>query len=217
MLFPTLKNKKFGYVNLDLEARRWIAEKKTDQKDNPLLDPKVCQEMVNETNRKYGLDFSYGGWMEDRSFLWKGSYLDEKKIYIHLGIDLSAPAGTSVAITFNAEVIKIDDDYPEIGGWGTRVILKHEIEPMYFIFAHLDKKVECKVGDALRAGDVFAKVGKPPFNGNWFEHVHVQVIIREYYHEIKEKNLLDELDGYGSDKDIELNAKRFPDPIKYIL
>ena len=217
MLFPTLKNKKFGYVNLDLEARKWIAEKKADQKSNPLLDPKVCQEMVNDVNRKYGLDFSYGGWMEDRSFLWRGSYLDEKKIYIHLGIDLSVPAGTPVAATFDAEVVKIDDDYPEVGGWGTRVILKHKTELLYFIFAHLDRKAECNAGDMLKRGGIFAKAGKPPFNGNWFEHLHLQAITEEYYREIEEKNLWDELDGYGSEKDIKLNAKRFPDPIKFIF
>jgi len=202
---------------LDIEARKWIAGKNFDRKKNPLLDPKVCQEMVNDTNRKYNLDFSYGGWMEDRSFLWKGSYLDGKKIYVHLGIDISARAGTPIAATFDAEAVKIDDDHPEAGGWGTRIILKHIAEPLYFIYAHLDRKVECRVGDVLKAGDIFAKVGKPPFNGNWFEHLHFQAIAEEYYREIAENNLWDELDGYGSEKDIELNARRYPDPIRFIL
>lgn len=217
MIFPTLKNKKARYVNLDLEARKWVAEKKFDRKKNPLLDPNVCQNMVNDVNTKYGLDFSYGGWMEDRSFLWRGSYLDEKKIYVHLGIDLSAQAGTPVAATFDAEISKIDDDYPEVGGWGTRVILKHKTEPLYFIFAHLDRDIKCKEGDGLERGDIIARVGKPPFNGNWFEHLHFQAMTEEYYLEIEKKNLWDELDGYGSEKDIGLNAERFPDPIRFIF
>lgn len=217
MLFPTLKNRRFGYINLDLEARKWIAGKKIEQKRNPLLDPKICQEMVSDINRKYDLDFSYGGWMEDRGFLWRGSYLDEKKIYIHLGIDISARSGTSIAATFDAEVVKVDDDHPEAGGWGTKIILKHIAEPLYFIYAHLDRKVKCKVGDELEACDVFAKVGKPPFNGNWFEHLHFQAICEEYYLEIEKKNLWDELDGYGLEKDITINSERFPDPIRFIF
>lgn len=202
---------------MDLEARRWIAGKKFDQGKDSFLDPNVCREMVNDTNGKYNLDLSYGGWMEDRSFLWKGSYLDEKKIYVHLGIDISARAETPIAATFDAEVVKIDDDYPEVGGWGTRVILKNRSESLYLIYAHLDRKVECEVGDEFGIGDVFAKIGKPPFNGNWFEHLHLQAITEEYYREIEEKNLWDELDGYGSGKDIEQNARRFPDPVRFIF
>lgn len=208
---------KFGYVNLDMEARKWMAGKKFSDAANPLLDPKICQKMVNEAKKKYGLDVFYGGWMEDRSFLWKGSYLDEKKTYVHLGIDVGFSAGMPVRATFSSKIVRVDDDYPEIGGWGARVILKHEKEPLYFIYAHLDRNVACKVGDILKKESVFAKVGKPPFNGNWFEHVHIQAIIDRYYCEIEKNNLWDEIDGYGSEKDIELNAKRFPDPIKYIF
>jgi len=215
MIFPTLKN--FGYVNLDSEARKWIAENSLGEEKNPLLDPALCQTMVNATNKRYGLDFSYGGWMEDRSFLWKGSYLDKNNFYTHLGIDLSARAGTPIAATFEAEVVKIDDDYPEEGGWGTRLILRHPEEPIYLIYAHLDRKLDCKAGDCIKAGKIFARVGLPPYNGNWFEHIHLQAIAQGFYREIEDKNLWDTLDGYGAKEDIEINARRFPDPAKYMF
>lgn len=217
MIFPFLKNKNFGYVNLNLEAEKWIAGNKFKLGKNPLLDPAVCQLMVNDVNKKYGLDFSYGGWMEDRSFLWRGHYLDEKKTYIHLGIDMNVLAGTEVAVNFDAIAVKTDNDYPEDGGWGTRVILKHGKKPVYLIFAHLDQNVQCKAGDFLKAGQIFAMVGKPPSNGNWFEHMHLQAIQEDYYNKLEKNNLWDELDGYGAEEDIALNAQRFPDPIGFIF
>lgn len=212
------KDDKYGYANLDLEARKWIVEKKSNQKENPLLDPKICQEMINDVSKKYDVNILYGGWMEDRRFLWKGSYLDKKMAYIHLGVDISYPAGTEIKTAFDSIVAKIDYDYPEVGGWGKRVIVKHKAEPLYFIYAHLDdRSVKCKVGDVLNKGEFLAKVGKAPFNGNWFEHLHVQAIIEEYYKEIEEKHLWEELDGYGSEEDIEFNAKKFPDSLKHIF
>jgi len=216
MIFPELKGKKCGYVNLNLEAEKWVLAQGISSDPHPLLDPAVCQKMVDAVHKKFSLDFSYGGWMEDRSFLWKGSYLDTDKTYIHLGVDINVPAGTKIAAAFDAEVVKIDDDYPEDGGWGPRVILKHASQPIYMIHAHLSKDISCKVGDTLKQGDVFAEVGKAPFNGNWFPHLHLQVISKAYFEELEKGDLWHELDGYGVSEETEENAVRFPDPLQYL-
>lgn len=218
MIFPTLKNKTFGYVNLNLESEKWMRDHKAENGNvNPLLNPSFCQKMLQDVHKKYGLDFSYGGWMEDRSFLWKGSYLEKEKNFIHLGVDLNVPAGTEVVANFNAKVVKIDNDYPDDGGWGQRIIVKHISEPLYFIFAHLDSDIKCQVGDKLVTGQVFAKVGMAPYNGNWYQHLHVQTISAKYYLELEKTGTWDRLDGYGSIRDIEINAKRFIDPIRFII
>jgi murein DD-endopeptidase MepM/ murein hydrolase activator NlpD len=216
MIFPNLKNAVFGYVNLDLEAREWFKQKNIDHTTNIniLLEPKKCQEFIDDVHKKYSLDFSYGGWMEDRTFLWKDGYLEKEKNFIHLGIDINVPMGTEIATDFDAEVVKIGDDYPLDGGWGSFVILKHSLKPIYLIYAHLDRDILCKLGDKLNKGIIFAKVGYAPFNGNWFPHVHIQVITGEYYFDI-EKNW-DKFDGYGLKKDIELNAKKHLDPMEFI-
>ena len=216
MIFPKLKNEVFGYVNLNSEAQLWMESKKPAPSKEALLDASLSSGMVDDVHKKYGLGFSYGGWMEDRSFLWKGTYLEPLNTYIHLGIDVNAPAGTDICTDFEAEVVKIDDDYPEEGGWGPRVILRHAHEPVYFIYAHLDRNITCKVGDVLAEGHIFSKVGKPPFNGNWFPHVHIQTIRKEYYDEIVAGDLWDEIDGYGAYEDLAENVHRFPDPLQYI-
>ncbi len=212
MIFPTLTHKKFGYLNLNFEGKRW-AEKRTGVS---LVNPKTCERMVLDVHKQYGIDFSYGGWMEDRSFLWHGSYLDVEQAFIHLGIDLNVPAGTPVSIDFDAVVVRVDDDFPEDGGWGPRVIVRHGKAPVYMIYAHLDRRMRCKVGDKLKKGAVFAKVGKAPYNGNWFPHLHVQTVSKDYFAELEKNDAWADLDGYGKAKDVRKNAVRFTDPMQYI-
>ncbi|MDD5165186.1 MAG: peptidoglycan DD-metalloendopeptidase family protein [Candidatus Pacebacteria bacterium] len=216
MIFPELKNINTKCVNLNAEAIDWIKGKIFPSTDHPLLDPAICQEMVDDVHKKYDVVFSYGGWMEDRSFLWHGSYLDKDRAYIHLGVDLNVPPGTKVATDFSAEVVRIDDDYPEQGGWGPRVILRNMESDIYVVYAHLDREIGCKVGDFLKKNTIFASVGKAPYNGNWFPHLHVQTISTEYFNELNQNNSWANLDGYGSPNKIEQNKKRFPDPMKYI-
>jgi murein DD-endopeptidase MepM/ murein hydrolase activator NlpD len=217
MIFPQLKNKIYGYINLNLEVREWLIKKdKLLAEKNPLLNPKTCQEMIMSVHEKYGLDFSYGGWMEDRSLLWKGSYLEEQNIFSHLGIDLNVPAGTEIAADFNAEVIKIDTDYPRKGGWGSHVFLKHLSEPVCLIYAHLDPNIKCKVGDKLEKGQVFAVVGQAPQNGKWYPHIHIQVISDNHYKKLVKHDLWEAFDGYGKVEDIRRNSRKYPDPLRFI-
>jgi hypothetical protein len=99
---------------------------------------------------------------------------------------------------------------------GPRVVLKHKHEPVYLIYAHLDREIVCKIDDILKSGQIFAKIGKPPFNGNWFPHVHVQTVKEEYFEYLIKNDLWPELDGYGALEDLKLHVERFPDPIQYI-
>ncbi len=216
MIFPELEGRRGAIVNLNTEAIEWLKKNSTGNDVNPLLNPETCDVFVRTIHKKLGVDFSYGGWLEDRSTLWKGSYLDQWKTYIHLGIDINAPAGTLIAASFDATVIKIDDDYPENGGWGTRIILKHANKPFYFIYAHLDREIKNKVGDLILKDHILAKVGNAPYNGNWFPHLHVQCITEQYFKEIEENNLWAELDGYGHADETKIDALRFPDPTPFL-
>lgn len=213
MIFPELKTKRFAKIDLDAEARGRLAENTSEQK-NALLDPFVCEKFVEECHRRHNTDFSYGGYLENRSTLWRGSYLDDDEKYVHLGIDFSVPAGTGVAATRPSTIIRIDNDHPEPYGWGNRVIVDDESGDCVLIFAHLDRPETLRVGDSLNAGEIFAKVGHPLVNGGWFPHLHVQAVKREHYQLLLENDLRD-LDGYGRGGDIENLRRNFPDPILY--
>ena len=218
MIFPEFKGKKFGYINLNDEGKAWLvenADRFAGAPSNPLMDPVVCQEMVASVHTKLNIDFSYGGWLEDRSAVWKDSYLEEENAPIHLGVDINALPGTKIAAD-PGTVVRIDDDYPEEGGWGPRVIVHHASQPIYMIYAHLDRKIGVKVGDRLVPGQVFAEIGTAPWNGNWYPHVHVQTLSIEAYDEAAADGFK-ELDGYGMVADIPEHARRHPDPLQYIV
>ncbi|MCR4312177.1 MAG: peptidoglycan DD-metalloendopeptidase family protein [Candidatus Uhrbacteria bacterium] len=210
-LFPELINKQSVVINLDTEAQAWLA-KQPPTKLNPLLDPVVCQTLIDECHRKYDVDFSYGGWMENRSTLWRGTYLDDDQRYIHLGVDVNVPAGTTVVADEVCTVIRIDNDYPDKHGWGTRVITKQPHEDVVRVFAHLDQRLNVRLGDELKAGAVVGTIGLPPFNGDWFPHLHIQMIDTHHYDDLLKNNLRD-LDGYGRIQNIEFLRKTFPDPL----
>ena len=178
---------------------------------NPFLDPVFAQDVIEQEHRRLGIDCSYGGWLENRRELLRGSYLEEKQAFLHLGIDFNVPAGAKVAA--KGKVVLIDSDYPDEGGWGTRVIL--QLDDVRLIYAHLAQNVKVKVGDRLVAGGVIGEVGKPPYNGNWFSHLHVQVVRNDLFKEFQKEGL-HLLDGYGAERDRYILAKHFPDPMQYV-
>jgi hypothetical protein len=61
MIFPKLVRKPFGYVNLNLHAEEWLKDNSPGgtatalPKDNPLLDPGICDRMVNAFHATAGL------------------------------------------------------------------------------------------------------------------------------------------------------------------
>ncbi len=213
-MFPGLENSKCCYVNLDAEAARWTQEhpEMFAGGRNPLLDPALCQRMMDEIHSRYGVAWSHGGYLENRSRLWRGSYLEATGKFLHLGVDCTVPQGTRVAVGFPAKVILVDHDPDRDGGWGTRVFLASG-GPV-FVYAHL-QNVEVRPGQDLAPGMVFTEVGGPPHNGNWHPHLHVQAIRAGLFHEVLLERF-QELDGYGHPAEISTLKEDFPDPRPYM-
>lgn len=214
MLFPKLSLASSCAINLDDEAKLWPVQQ-PKSKSNPLLDPVVCETFISECHKKYGVNFSFGGWLENRSTLWRGSYLDDGAKYIHLGVDFNVPAGTSVATDREYTILRIDDDYPEAHGWGKRIFLKEMDADVIAIFAHIEPESIITVGKTIQQGTIIGTVGSPPFNGNWYPHLHMQVVDETYYEELL-KNDLRDLDGYGMEADLEVLIQHFHDPMRFI-
>ena len=224
LTFPELRGARFGPLHLDLLAQ---AHKRFYEDEvipvlthqgvlsNPLLDPETCLAMIHEAQARLGIHHSYGGYFEDRSTLWRQSYLEHKQEWIHLGVDFNVPVATKVAATWYGKVDWIDDDSPTPGGWGPRVIVRLRDYPdTVLIFAHLGA-IFCKEGTLLKPGDVFAEVGAPPNNGSWFPHLHVQAVDLSQY----KKNwlsLVHELDGYTNRFSAGGAAVIFPDPMQFV-
>ncbi|HOW98264.1 MAG TPA: peptidoglycan DD-metalloendopeptidase family protein [Kiritimatiellia bacterium] len=217
MLFPSLAGHPVARINLDDEAARWLARRAAAPgAPNPLLDPSVCGRMLDEVHRRERVAWSYGGYLEDRRRLWRGSYLEKAGAFIHLGVDFNVPRGTEFVAGFPAGIVVVDDDQDRDGGWGKRIILRPEIPgcDALLIYAHL-QNVRRRPGEHAPAGAVLAEVGGPPDNGNWHPHLHIQAIRRGLFEEI----LLDrfnELDGYGRAEELDALRASFPDPLPIV-
>lgn len=216
-IFPTLVGKRSACINLDACARyHWNTNLGVPAPAiSPFaVDPFVCDDLVTANHKERGLVWSWGGYLENRSTLWAGTYLDETGNYLHLGIDFNVPAGTPVAAPAPCKVVLIDDDTPEQHGWGNRLVARDTKTGLYVIYAHLAPRVGCRVGEELAAGQVFARVGGPSNNGFWFPHLHLQAVAPDVwsYHTQSHKHLK-RLDGYGHPREREMLIRRYPNPV----
>lgn len=219
-LFPDLCNSRFVEVNLDKEARarqERTPKLSSPSKANPFLDPMVCDRFVSELARQREADHTYGGYLEDRRFLWNTSYLDSSASYLHLGVDFNVPEHTKVAALFPGTIVRIDDDCGVESGWGPRIIIAPDQadkqDMPYCIFAHLFAP-QVRVGDRTRPGTILATVGNAPNNGNWFPHLHVQMVEPQRYKALLESDLA-ALDGYGHERDRSAFETDYPNPLKF--
>lgn len=172
-VFPDLCGKKWAEVNLDLLARQEFTEPQ-----NPLLDPEKCNTWVLDIARRQGVDFTYGGYLEDRSYLWRGHYLPPGP-QAHLGVDYNVPDGTRVALCADGEVTHIIHQ-GIFGGWGGLLVFRLDKPPVtgadYLYYGHLAWDDTVRVGQKLKAGAIVGAIGKPDENGVWFPHLHVQLV-----------------------------------------
>jgi hypothetical protein len=211
-LFPHA-SASFGIVNLDEEVERFHQEE--DSKLDPLV-PENTQQIINCVHQREKVEWSFGGWMENRSYMWKGSYLDEGKKYIHLGIDFNLPAHTWVTIPFDGEILHVDTKNEADLDWGTRIFTQPYNSDKVFIFAHLDPQVNVQRGQFLPARALMARLGSSDVNGHVFPHLHLQVMTRAAY-DYHQGSDFAELDGYGFEKDKEDLMKQFPDPLLSLI
>ncbi|MDO8583595.1 MAG: peptidoglycan DD-metalloendopeptidase family protein [bacterium] len=212
MFFPTLKIP-WTHVALNDLARVWLTEHHVSERDaNPLLDPTICQQMVDAYHQKNTITHSFGGYLENRRELWRGSYLEGTGNYLHLGIDWNAPVGTPVALPVSGQAFLIDCDTPDRFGWGNRVWFKLSDDNM-LIVAHLNPAIACRAGDTVSPGQAFASVGTPEHNGGWFSHIHTQLVDGTYFQNVFQRNALTEIDGYGAVDQIDTLRALFKNPL----
>ncbi len=215
---PTLAGRRGGVVQMEDSFRRWgrtHPERFVPDGANPYLDPLVATEIMEEIHRIEGVEWSFGGYLEDRRTLLAGSYLDSTGNFLHLGVDFHVPRGTPVVPGAPATVLLVDDDQDRDGGWGPRVLLRRRSRPrddMVAVFAHLQAP-SCHPGDVLAPTDVFAEVGGPPSNGNWHPHLHLQLLHFPTFEEVFVKRS-HELDGYGPPGKKRELVSLFPDPLR---
>lgn len=159
---------------LDLNAPEWA--------DSAEL---LVDELIIKTQKMMRAEeavIAIGAYGEDRAAIYARSKLfaeQEEPRTVHLGLDLTVPAGTAVFAPLSAVVHSFADNAGE-GDYGPTVILQHELSGVVFysLYGHLsrDSLSDLKEGQVLQAGEQFAVVGNSNENGSWPPHLHWQLI-----------------------------------------
>jgi 4-aminobutyrate aminotransferase-like enzyme/Ser/Thr protein kinase RdoA (MazF antagonist) len=133
-----------------------------------------------------GADIGIGGYGEARPFYTTDAYQvagNEGPEWrtVHLGLDIWAGAGRSVIAPIPGVVHSLKDNAGE-RDYGPTIILYHEPTPelsFYTLYGHLsaDSLTGLQVGEAVEAGQIIARIGNYPVNGNWPPHLHFQIIL----------------------------------------
>lgn len=150
------------------------------------LETPRLTEIVSRAMAEAGAAVGIGRYDEARALYATGAFAagtgpSAARRTVHLGLDLSLPPGSAVRAPLAGTVhIVARNDAPK--DYGPLVILRHAIPsgPEFFtLYGHLDpdSTAGLEPGRALRAGERFAAVGAPPANGDWWPHVHVQIIL----------------------------------------
>ena len=141
---------------------------------------------VFDVMREAGAAVGAGGYDEARLIYSAdayagGSVLDERRT-LHIGLDLTLPVKSPLFAPFDDVIHGFEHAATRLD-YGPVIVLRHEIPgedglSFYTLYGHLDaKSLEgLQVGAPVRAGTRLAAVGAPPANGDWWPHVHFQVI-----------------------------------------
>ncbi len=165
---------------------------------------------ISEKLRSENAVAAYGGYMERRN-LYRGSELfndDDAVRDVHIGLDIWAPAKTSVHAPLTGSVHSFDYN-TGTGNYGPTIILEHKIENLtfYTLYGHLsiDSIAELEIGDIFGPGQKIGTLGDKNVNGGYAPHLHFQIIIDMEGNE-------GDYPGVCSEKDRDHYRKNCPDP-----
>lgn len=208
-LFPNLKNARWFKINLDGESRETGLD---------LPNPKVCFKWIESLHKKYKVNCSYGGFGENRAYLWRNLYPGKTGKSIHLGVDYNVPVGTDVALISDVHVEEVWQDSDQNGGWGTRILArileKNSLgKELWIIYGHLASDVNVEEGRKYAAGTLLGRIGESNENGGWFPHLHLQLMDFDFISCFSGR--FNEIDGYAYKKDKLLRHVYNPGVLKF--
>jgi hypothetical protein len=141
-------------------------------------DQRSFQKLIE---REMAPDHSWGvaGYLERRDTLLREcSQMVRERRFHHLGLDIVVALGTELHAPL-AAVVEQSGYEPGDGNYGGHVLLRHEgsgFETFFSLYGHLGVDSLPARGKRLQPGQVFAATGDFEENGNWFHHIHLQVI-----------------------------------------
>ncbi|HSQ98268.1 MAG TPA: peptidoglycan DD-metalloendopeptidase family protein [Rickettsiales bacterium] len=204
-IFPILNNQVNGlpvYIDLSKENNN------VDKICNSQTQKEFNNYMFNELKQSRK-SWAVSGYLEDRTTLLKKypQMVTENRVY-HLGVDITAPVSSSLFSPLDSKVVLSEYEEGD-GNYGGMIVLRHSVGGLIFytLYGHLNRSELPKVGQIIKKGEKFAKIGDFFENGNWFYHIHLQVLTEKGYTDGWIHK------GYCSGKDLINIDKYCPNPI----
>lgn len=200
---------------LETAARLDLSFASTTGGDNPLhFDADEAAHRIHKAMRDANTELAIGRYAEPRPIYTDAAFGEQgpnsNRRTVHLGIDLFAPAGTEVMSPLPGHVhdTEVCEGHLDYGGL---VILRHQLpDGTVFgtLYGHLDPEslAELCPGQAIDAGEAFARLGTPQDNGGWPPHLHLQVLAAD------PSSLPDVPRGVADPDDLEWHLRIYPDP-----
>ncbi|MBL0169491.1 MAG: aminotransferase class III-fold pyridoxal phosphate-dependent enzyme [Gemmatimonadaceae bacterium] len=145
--------------------------------------PGEVDRRVRQVLAEHGAIVGAGGYDEARvMYEWTGEPASNERRTIHMGLDLSLAVGAPLyapldGVVHGFEFANRHHDY------GPVIVLRHrttgpDAVDFFTLYGHLtpDSLDGLQVGQVLPKGTEFARIGSAPTNGDWWQHVHVQLI-----------------------------------------
>jgi 4-aminobutyrate aminotransferase-like enzyme/Ser/Thr protein kinase RdoA (MazF antagonist) len=137
-------------------------------------------ETISKALKDAGAAVGIGRYDEPRAMYTTGPFASGRRT-VHLGIDLCVPPGSTVRAPLDGTVRLVAENIAP-KDYGPVVILCHGTpagEEFFTLYGHLDPAsvAGLRPGRIVRAGAAFAAVGAPLRNGDWWPHVHFQIIL----------------------------------------
>lgn len=193
ILFPNLPVKPWKYVDLnaEFEKRRHLNMKHI---------PDQIQLLYEVSDQ--GQTYTYGGYGEDRTEIWKDFEPGGVKMW-HLGVDYNnLPVGQEVGSVSDGVVVHILYDHSGFNGWGTRIMIRNETpirDNIYYLYGHLSTTT-LEVGQSVTRGQIIGLIGDEAVNGGWFPHLHLQIMTDQF---VKKFDHYEEIDGYDFARNVD--------------
>lgn len=215
-LIEILQNQKnVKVIAPEIEHNEYVAfvlsANTTESLNLSLTDAKAFENFVESHLAKSNAKVAYGGYLEHRNLYQRSTVFKDVKLEernIHIGLDLWIKAGTTVLAAMDGTIHSFQNN-TALGDYGPAIILEHKIEDLtfYTLYGHLNlKSLDGKFeGQKVSKGQIIAKLGAPPINGDYAPHLHFQII-----KDLQEKK--GDYPGVCSKKDLEFYKENCPDP-----
>lgn len=163
-----------GYFPIDLSVHNpfWDV--------NDVSDINTFEAFLEQKRKETDRYIAHGGYKEQRALYRRSARFQDGVVRdVHMGIDLWAPAGTSVHAFMDGTIHSFANN-GDAGNYGPTLILEHDFKgkKLYSLYGHLALSAmeNWSVGLRFRESELIATLGAPHENGGYSPHLHFQLM-----------------------------------------